>query len=149
MLSQTRFKKPPFKQAAFTLLELIVVIVVLSILAVYVQARFQDDDSYQKDVAVEQLISLARLTQQLAMNDSSRAFLLNIQTNQIDLLADGVSLAGSVSGVPVNLSSKVTLAPASNISFNSLGETTATTITVTVNTTQNVCIESSGYVRRC
>lgn len=149
MLTRSQFKKPPLKQAAFTLLELIVVIVILSILAVYVQARFQDDDSYQRDVAIEQLISLARLTQQLAMNDSSRAFLLNIQTNQIDVLADGVSLSGSVSGVPVSLSSKVTLAPASNISFNSLGETTTTTISVTVNTTQNVCIESSGYVHRC
>ena len=149
MLTQSRLKKPPLKQAAFTLLELIVVIVILSILAVYVQARFQDDDSYQSDVAVEQLISLARLTQQLAMNDSSRAFLLNIQTNQIDVLADGVSLGGNVAGVPVNLGSKVTLAPTSNIAFNSRGETTATTISVTVNTTQNVCIESSGYIRRC
>ncbi|TQV88542.1 type II secretion system protein [Aliikangiella coralliicola] len=144
-----QFHKPPYQQAAFTLLELIIVVAVLAVISVYIQSRIQSSDDYQQDSAIEQLISVARLTQQLSMNDSARNFALSIQSNQLDILADGVSLSVSNLSLPINLGDNVTLAPTGNVVFNSLGETAATTINVTINNTQQVCIETSGYLHRC
>ncbi len=146
-MNKNGLPKPPLKQAAFTLLELIIVIVILGIVAVYVQSKFQDSDSYQLDATVEQLISAGRLTQQLAMNDVDRNFVLEISSNQINISATPAS--PSLEGIPVNLGTDITLSPASNIVFNGLGETTATTITVTVSNAVDVCFESTGFIHRC
>ncbi len=138
------YKKPP-SQAAFTLLELIVVIAVLGILAVYVQTKFQSDDSYQIDTATEQLINAARLTQQLAMNDSSRSFTLNVSSNQINISATPTAI--SLEGIPVSFGNKISLSPAANITFDSLGKTSSTTISI--NSSISVCFEASGLIHRC
>lgn len=141
--------KPPLTQAAFTLLELIIVVTVVAILATYIAARPDTSSSYQHDSVVDQIISAGRLAQQLSMNDSDRTFSLSIQANQIDLLADGSSFnSGSVS-YPLNFGSNVTLSPVTTISFNNLGTTTATTINVQMTSTIQVCFEASGYIQRC
>lgn len=111
--------------------------------------KLQDDDSYQLDVAAEQLVSAARLSQQLAMNDTSRNFTLVIQSNQVDILADGASMAGALESIPINLSAGISYSPSVNLTFDGLGETVPTTITVTSNSTVSVCFESSGFIHRC
>ncbi len=141
--------KPPTKQAAFTLLELILVMVVLVILATTIQSRFISPRDFQQDAVVEQIIAAARLTQQLSMNDSSRSFVLVIQNNQIDLQADGSSLNAGGFSFPVNFGSQVTLSPLGNISFNALGETTAINLIVQLGTNSTICFESSGYIHPC
>lgn len=141
--------QPLVKQAAFTLLELILVVLILAITAAYVQTKIQKDDSYQLDGAVEQLISAGRLCQQLAMNDSQRAFSLQISSNQIDILADGISMSSQLEGLPVLLSSEIQLSPTGAVSFNGLGESTATTINVLMSQSKNVCFESSGLIHSC
>ncbi|MDQ7049357.1 MAG: prepilin-type N-terminal cleavage/methylation domain-containing protein [Enterobacterales bacterium] len=141
--------KPPIYQAAFSLLELIVVVVILAIISGYTLSKFTSSSSYKKDAIVEQIISAARMTQQLSMNDSSRSFSLSIQSNQIDLLADGVSLSAAGLGFPLTFSSNVSLSPLSSIVFDNWGATSATTISVQLDTTINVCFESSGYIHRC
>lgn len=145
-MRKKQFQKPPL-QAAFTLLELIIVIILLGIVGVYIQAKFQDDDSYQLDTAVEQLINAGRLAQQLSMNDSARSFTLQITANQINISATPTSPV--LEGIPINLSSEITLAPATNLTFDGLGETTATTIGVTISNTVNVCFEATGFIHRC
>ena len=141
--------KPPNRQAAFALLELIVVAVILAIISSYAFTRFSSSSSYRQDVIIEQIISAGHLTQQLSMNDSSRTFLLSIQTNQINLLADGISFSASGMNFPLVFDSKVVLSPISAISFDSLGRTTATTINVQLGNSRNVCFEASGLIHRC
>lgn len=136
-------------QAAFTLLELIIVVIILAIIGVYVQARFSSSDSYQQDTVIEQIISAGQLTQQLSMNDSSRNFSLSIQANQINLLSDGTAFSLGDVSFPINFGSKVTLSPVTSVVFDNLGATTAKTITVQLGETRQVCFESSGYIHRC
>lgn len=143
------FRKPPTYQAAFSLLELIVVVIILAIISGYTLSKFTSSSSYKKDAIVEQIISAARMTQQLSMNDSSRSFSLSIQNNQIDLLADGVSLSAAGLGFPIVFSSNVSLSPVSSIVFDNWGGTAGTTISVQLDTTINICFESSGYIHRC
>jgi len=145
----TGFIRRPLHQAAFTLLELIIVILLVAILATYIQSKFSTSDSYKQDAVVEQLINAARLTQQLAMNDADRLFVLALQTNQIDILADGSSLAGELAQLPIILPSGVSLTMTSNISFDQLGATTPLTVGVLAGTVRNVCLEASGYIHSC
>jgi len=144
-----RNAKPPGYQAAFTLLELIIVLIILSILTSYILSRPSTADTYQQDNAIEQLISAAQLTQQLSMNDPSRVFSLNIQTNQINLLADGNPFSSAEVDFPLTVDSGVTLSPPSSITFDTIGMTTGATINVTADNIVPVCFESSGYIHRC
>ncbi|MET1255695.1 prepilin-type N-terminal cleavage/methylation domain-containing protein [Aliikangiella maris] len=141
--------RPPPKLAAFTLLELIIVIVLVAIVSVYIITRSDSSSSYQLDTIVEQIISSARLSQQLSMNDNTRTFALLIQSNSINLTADGSPFAVGNISFPINFGSQVTLSPNGSISFNSLGETTATTLNVQLNQTIQICFRSSGYIERC
>ena len=141
--------EPPCYQAAFTLLELIIVLLLVAILSAYVSARYTGSGGFEEDALVEQIISSARLTQQLSMNDSTRNFALSIQVSQIDILADGTSLTLANQNFPIVFPSDVVLGPVGNISFSSLGATAALTLTVQATETRQVCFESSGYVHAC
>ncbi len=141
--------KPPIHQAAFTLLELIIVIVILSIISSYTISKFSSSSGYKQDTIIEQIISAGHLTQQLSMNDSDRVFSLSIQTNQINIIVDGVSFSSSGINFPLTFDSSVTLSPLTTITFNSLGETTSTTINILLETSENICFESSGWIHQC
>jgi MSHA pilin protein MshC len=141
--------KPPTHQAAFTLLELILVVLVVAILSITIQSRFVSSRDFQQDAIVEQIIGAARLTQQLSMNDSSRNFVLVIQANQIDIQVDGNSINTTGFDFPINFGSQVTLSPLANISFNSLGETNAISLSVQMSTSSSICFEASGYIHPC
>lgn len=149
--------KPSSSQTAFTLLELIVVIVVLAILSAYVLTRSSSSDAYQQDAVIEQIISAGRLAQQLHSNDSTRSFSLSIQSNQIDILdytggAPGDSISAGGLSFPLNFGAKTTLSPVITITFDRLGGMgTLTTISVAVAGSPNksVCFETSGYIHRC
>ena len=141
--------KPPVYQAAFTLLELIIVVAILAILVTYVQTRPDSSSAYYQDTIAEQLVASGRLAQQLSMNDSARNFALQITANQIDLTVDGVSFSAASENFPIIINNSLTLSPATTITFNNLGETSGTTITVQSDTAKLVCFESSGLIHRC
>ncbi len=141
--------QPPYKQAAFTLIELIIVIIILGVLSIYIQSFFSTSSSYREDEVVEQIISSARLTQQLAMNDSTRNFSLVIASNQINLLVDGATFSQTGLTYPLQLGDQVTITPQATVMFDSLGRTPALTLNVLVEIGTQVCFESSGFVHRC
>ncbi|WP_185964528.1 prepilin-type N-terminal cleavage/methylation domain-containing protein [Aliikangiella marina] len=144
-----RTSKPPAHQAAFTLVELIVVIAILAIIVAYIGLRPNSSSDYSQDAVAEQIIAAGRLTQQLAMNDSARAFTLALSANQINLLADGAAFAAGGFVYPVAVDPQLTISPVSNITFDRLGQTAAATITITGDSTAQVCFEASGLIRRC
>jgi len=146
-----KYLKPPNSQAAFTLLELIIVILILAILGAYIQTRPSSSNSYKQDTVVEQIISSAQLAQQLHMNDSAYVFQLVVQSNQVDLQKDSVSFSPSTLSFPLNFGSTVTLSPTiTPITFDRLGGTAINQISVSVDgVSKAVCFEASGYIHRC
>lgn len=132
---------------AFTLLELIVVVVVLAILAGYVTTKFSTSSTYKVDTAAEQIIAAGQLTQQLTMNDSLRAFSLSIQSDRIDLLVDAASI--DLGEFPIIFDSSITISPTTSITFDGVGQTAATSITVTSTESRSVCFEASGLIHLC
>lgn len=141
--------KPFAKQTAFTLIELVITLIILGIVAIYVQSKFSATDSYKANTVIAQIISSARLTQQLTMNDSDRNFSLIIQSSQIDLQDDSGSLSVGNTNYPINIESGITLSPATTITFDQLGETTNLVLNISASTTQQICFEASGYIHQC
>jgi prepilin-type N-terminal cleavage/methylation domain-containing protein len=139
--------KPPQLQVAFTLIELIIVVIILAIISAYTFAKFSSSSGYRLDATAETIIASGQLTQQLTMNDSLRSFSLSIQANQIDLLDGGSSFASG--DYPIQFDSSISLSPITTITFDSLGQTTATTITVSAGPSVDICFEASGLIRRC
>ncbi len=141
--------RPFAKQTAFTLIELVITLVILGIVAIYVQSKFSSTTHYKVNTAITQIISSARLTQQLSMNDSARSFSLIIQSNQIDLQDDSGSLAIGSTNYPISIESGVTLSPATTITFDQLGETANLVLNISADSTQQICFETSGYIHQC
>jgi len=137
------------RQSAFTILELVIVLLIAGILLVYVQSKFSTSSSYRQNTVISQIISSAQLAQQLSMNDSERNFSLVVQNNQIDLQADGSSLTIGSFQFPIEIDSSVSISPVSTISFDSHGTTNNLTINVIAESTQQVCFEASGYIHSC
>ncbi len=144
-----RIPKPFARQTAFTLIELVITLLILGIVAIYVQSKFTSTASYKENTVIAQIISSARLTQQLSMNDSTRNFSLVILSNQIDLQADGNSLSVGNTNYPIVIENGVTLSPAATINFDQLGATSNIVLNVSGKTTQQVCFETSGYIHQC
>ncbi len=143
-----KIEKPFAKQTAFTLVELVITLLILGILSSYVLSKFTSTAGYKENTVIDQVISSARLAQQLSMNDSERTFSLIIQTNQIDLQADGISLSVGNSSYPIAIDNAVTLSPASTINFDQLGTTNYLVLNVTAETTQQIFFEASGYIHQ-
>ena len=138
------------KSQAFTLIELVITLIILGIVAIYVQSKFTSTASYKANSVIAQIISSARLTQQLSMNDSERIFSLEILSNQINLQDDvNGSLSVGSTNYPISIESGVTLFPATTISFDRLGETTNFVLNISAETTQQICFEASGYIHQC
>ena len=145
----TYSNKPPLKQAAFTLIELIIIVVILAILGSYIITRFSSNDKFEQDSIAAQIISTGQLARQLSMGDSSRDFVFSVQSNQVSILVDGNPLTLSNISFPINFGTGATLSPTTNISFDALGTTTATTINLQTETSINICFEASGFIHRC
>ena len=140
------FIKPPVKQAAFSLLELVVVIVIIGILAAVATARFGSSNSFEGRAAAAELVNRLRFAQQLAMNNTSRTIVATVTATSLDIEADGSSL----SGYPFDFSSEYDVSfSTASFTYTTLGETTATTLTVTPSSGVNVCVSSAGYARLC
>ncbi len=143
---------PPSKQKAFTLIELIVVILLVSIVSVYASSRYFGTDSFSAYAAQDQVISVIRQVQlnQMQSNDTTNDnFVLTITndcvgsvtacTTRDDGRSDWVSIEG------------VSFSPQFNqVSFSLLGNPSAA-IAFDVIAGGNSCevqINSQGYVER-
>jgi len=140
--------KPPNSQAAFTLLELIIVIIIIAILSSYIFSRSQSSDIYKQDAAIAQIISAGQLAQQLSMHDNARNFSLLIQANQIAVQLNGNNFSVGSYTYPLQFDSSIVLSPTGSITFDNLGETSAQTISVS-GISASVCFEASGYIHKC
>ncbi len=134
----------------FTLIELVVTLVLVGILAAVVLPRFMGRGTYAARAAQDQLISAARYAQQVAMIKGPGAqvhFVLNQATYQIELAGVPLTLPGTDATHKTLTDVRTTNA---NLAYTSLGNTTATTITLTGRAmTRRVCISATGFAYAC
>ncbi|MFC6441201.1 type II secretion system protein [Bowmanella sp. JS7-9] len=164
------------RSAGFTLLELVVVMLIVGILAIGAAARFQDKDGFSEVALQKRMLSALRAVQQQAMqntlNNPCYLFVFDntngqfgpanpntcstsvdftqpayLRTEAGELQAEGISLS-----VIDNGSGSITA-----VRFNQLGQPVQAdgnaricsafcTVNLTGESTQQVCIESEGFV---
>jgi len=143
---------PPFslaKASGFSLVEVITVLVILGILAVVAVPRFADKSNFPERATQDQIIALARYTQQLAMaRGASDAVTLILNDNSLQVTIDGAPtmLPG---GTGTNRVFEQVAISNASVAYSALGETAATTLTITGEASRQVCIESTGYAHAC
>ncbi|MCO7226305.1 prepilin-type N-terminal cleavage/methylation domain-containing protein [Pleionea sp. CnH1-48] len=138
--------------AAFTLMELLIVIVIIGILSIVVAPRFSSSSEFSGRAAASELVSHLRYAQQLAMNNTAKSVRVIIGSQSVSIeqnLSPILSPQGD--SYPHSFADQgVTFSPTATLTFNSSGEVSAaTTIAVTPSAGQQVCIESTGYAWLC
>lgn len=137
--------------AAFSLLELIIVMILLGVLAVAVIPRLPRSSDVAARAARDEVLAALRYGQQLAMADASRTIKFISSGNSYSLTADDVALLLPEGGgsYPRALPSEVSINPVTTLVYDALGETTATTFTLTAGESWQACVESTGYAHAC
>ncbi|WP_157981157.1 pilus assembly FimT family protein [Aliidiomarina haloalkalitolerans] len=156
------------QQQGFTLTELIIVIVVLGILSVFAAPRFFGTSGVDEAALESRVISMLRLQQQRAMQDSASpcfGAVFTAATGRVEPYDCGATVDPvRIIELPSALTLATISVPAgleSAIRFNSLGcpvsvvhETTEQAcgsariqLTITGATTRQICIQSQGYIR--
>ena len=137
----------------FTLIELILVIILVSTLAIVAAPQFQAADPFASLATENQLISATRYAQQIAMvrGPAVTTTLVTTATNyQINV--DGAPIL-LPNGNLVQVFPDGSNITAANVQYTSLGDVPAglTTLTITVagEANRNVCIEATGYAHGC
>ena len=134
--------------SGFTLIELVTVITILGILAVYVAPRFSQTSAFESRTIQDQLIRAAQEAQQLAMSKGLGA---NVQL-QVDNTNQRIRIQYTDSGTQIRdtpIPSGITLSNAT-LTYTSLGDASpVSTIVISGDTTRQVCIESTGYAHSC
>ena len=119
-------KTPMQKHRGFTLVELITVIVLIGILAVYIAPRFSDKSGFADYATQDLIISAARIVQQRAMYDhsSNACYRVNISSGTIYIESYNGSSYTRIGPADwsngVEIDSSVNVAD-SNIYFDGLG----------------------------
>lgn len=121
-MSNRKIQFSIFQSRAFTLVELIVVILIIGILSISIAPRFFSVNSYQDRRAVDELLVALRYTQQMAMARGGN-IQLDLQNNSytIELTTTGTDLR-SPDGIPYpRIFDGVTSSTPIIIAYDSLG----------------------------
>lgn len=146
------------RQSAFTLVELVVVIILLGILSVYAASRYIGSSGFSAYAAQEQAIAiirqiqLGRMQSNISETDTlSSEYRLSITSDCLGSVASCSSTDESRSNNLV-LPDDVSFTPARVVDFNLLGAPTAGALKIDISSdtdSVSVCINSEGYVYEC
>ena len=141
----------PKKYGGFTIVEMVIVIIILGIIAIYASSKLTESEPFAVSAGQDQLISGARYAQQVAMMSGPGANVtLSVNATNFEIAVGGTPISLPSGGTSESLPSGVT-ATAATVSYTSLGETSvASIITLTSGSeSRQVCIETSGYAHDC
>ncbi|WNC68131.1 type II secretion system protein [Thalassotalea nanhaiensis] len=147
--------------SGFTLIELVVVVLIISILAITVVPKMIGSGSFDSFVYRDQMISSLRLMQQQAMQQTD-----SNSCHQIIVNSDGYGASSNCSthtlipnwqneytGFAIPIDSTVQLSGASTLTFDSLGRVaecgSGCIIELSSDDSALLCIESQGYIHDC
>lgn len=148
---QHKYQFPPIKsQRAFTLIELVVVILLLGIISINVGSRFFSGSAFADRKVADELIEAIRYAQHLAMSRGGNIRIVTTNTSYTVEQTDGTAIPNpNRSGnyavtIPGNSSLSAT-----SISFNGLGQPTpATNSSINVGSGFTITVEGeTGYAR--
>jgi MSHA pilin protein MshC len=132
--------------AGFSLIELIAVIVITSIIFIYIGDNL-GQRGMELQTTRDDIVAGLFYAQQVAMARQAIANPVRFVSDgitTIDVQENGVSVTGD--SYPLTLPVGFSL-PATTLSYDKLGRTTATTLTLTGSgSSVNIIVESSGYV---
>ena len=144
-----------YRQRAFTLVELIAVLVLVGVLSAVSFGRFISNDTFRLQKSRDHLVAAFYSAQQLAMHQQDRVQLLT-QSNRIDIRKDtnGNGTFESSESVrmdglsyPFALESGQSM-PSVSLNFNRLGHTAAVDINISLNSqSTRVSIGRTGFVQ--
>ena len=159
------------KQSAFTLIELIVVILLLGIVSVYAASRYSGVSTFSTVTTQSEVLASLRLTQNRAMQRTGYCNRWLVSNNQAQQVSPSVSAGACTTSLPnPSTDSSFVDAAANDITltltnkdgshyfdFDSLGRAAqclAAQCTVTVSNSQSgesrqVCINSEGFIYGC
>ena len=134
------------KSQGFTLTELIVIVVILSILATVTASRFSNASAQQVLTARDNIVAGLFYAQQVAIargNNATIEFIANISSVTVE--ENGATLDSS--NYPLTLPNGITLTPNATLVFDKLGRTTATSFTLSdgSGTSATITVEATGY----
>lgn len=134
------------QQRGFTLIELIAVMILVGIISVTVFSRVGSVGTAAIQSGRDDLIAALFFAQQTAMMRPN--ITLVISTNSISVNENGASITGT--HYPLAMPAGVALNPIGTLSYDKLGRTTATTITLTGSgnssgVSASIRVEASGY----
>lgn len=153
------------KHAAFTIIELIVILVIIGILAVTVAPKLLGKNEFAAVAVRDQIIAQLRLGQLRAMNDRSACYAVRVSSSIIGLYQQANCTGGFVvdsateleGGVSVSIGTASTTLTTLNILFDGTGRPNGghcsadsrCTLTVSAGNTAKACFEAEGYVHGC
>lgn len=125
------------RSTGFTLVELVVVLVLISILAAYVAPRFAGRGGFSELTVQQDLIQSIRFAQQAAMSRTDRTIVLITTANSINIRDETSPPFTPLLGYPKQTPNDVTLS-AANLVFNRFGFAGNDNTTITVTGTPQV-----------
>ena len=150
------------KKHGFTLIELVVVILIISILAVTVGPKIIGVDGFNSYVYRDQMISSLRLTQQQAMQQTNAAgchqVIVNNKGYGRSVDCDNPSLVddwqNNYTGFQIPVDQSVSIQFSGNtLTFDSWGRvaecSSGCSVDFISDETATLCIESQGYIHDC
>ncbi|MGO1296877.1 MAG: prepilin-type N-terminal cleavage/methylation domain-containing protein [Vibrio sp.] len=164
--SRTVVREGFLRSQGFTLIELIVVIVLISIVSVYAASRYAGKDNFsaltmqEQVIAVIRQVQLQRMQSNLASLDDNADYVLSLQAHCIGsvVACERASQVGGDNGqsnaVFTQSVTFMALPNLTQIHFNLLGspiDAAQQGVTITITAAQSsaqVCINSQGYVHR-
>lgn len=143
------------KMAGFTLLELIITLIVIGVLAATAAPIFFSESSFSSVASRDEMLAVLRNAQQRAMADAGTSYCL-ITTASSYSVNSGCTVG--IDGTPINLPEGggnyprnfldgVSIAPATKLVYDQLGNTSATTFTFSGG--EKLCVAATGYAYAC
>lgn len=133
------------REAGFTLIELIAVMVIVGIIAVTASARFASTDLARLQASRDDLVAALFFAQQTAMARDN--IVVTVSTGGVDVMENGSSITLHQDAYPLTFAAGVTAEPAVSFSYDKLGRTTSASITLTADdgSFATVTVDGSGY----
>ncbi len=135
-------------ERGFTLVELITVMILISIISVTLFSRLGSVNSANIQAGRDDLVAALFFAQQTAMARSTGSNIqVVVNSNSVSVTENGTPLVISKQAYPLNFPSGVTASPAVTLSYDKLGRTTASTLTLSAagGLSAIVIVEASGY----